>query len=399
MEPAMNAVYIVAATRTPVGKAPRGLFRQVRPDDLLIAAIRGALQQAHGLDPAAIEDVVMGCAFPEAEQGLNIARQAALLAGIPVTAGGMTVNRFCASGLSAIQIAADRIRSGEADLLLAGGVESMSRIPQGGYNPSYHPSLFLSDETVGVSYGMGLTAERVAAQWNISREDQDAYALKSHQRALAAQADDAFREEITPFTLQRRIPLQDSGEVSLEPLDVTQDEGPRADTTLEALSRLKPAFQLKGTVTAGNSSQMSDGAACLALASERALKTHGLVPLARVAGFSVKGVPPAIMGIGPVEAVPDLLNRSGLRLDQVDWIELNEAFAAQVLAVQKTLSLDPDRLNPLGGAIALGHPLGASGAIRATTVVHGLRRTGGRHGLVTLCVGMGQGMAALFERM
>ncbi|MHB8354571.1 MAG: acetyl-CoA C-acyltransferase [Burkholderiales bacterium] len=395
----MNSVYIVAATRTPVGRAGRGVFRNVRADDLLIAAIRGALKQTPGLDPEAIEDVVMGCAMPEGEQGLNIARSAALLAGVPVSAGGMTVNRFCASGLSALQIAADRIRVGEVDLMLAGGVESMSRIPMGGYHPSVNPAVFENTENLGMAYGMGITAENVARQWNISREDQDAFALQSHQRAIAAQKTGAFQAEITPVVVPQRLPIDNTGEVRVQPVLVAQDEGPRADTTLEALAHLKPAFQTKGSVTAGNSSQMSDGAACLILASESAVQRFALQPLVRVVGFSVKGVPPAIMGIGPVEAVPALLKRAGITQQQLDWIELNEAFAAQVLAVQKTLAFDPARLNPLGGAIALGHPLGASGAIRAATVIHGLCRSGGRYGMVTLCVGMGQGAAALFERV
>ncbi|MBU6505133.1 MAG: acetyl-CoA C-acyltransferase [Betaproteobacteria bacterium] len=394
----MNDVYVVAATRTPVGRA-RGVLRQVRADDLLIAAMRGALRQVPSLDPAAIEDVVMGCAMPEGEQGLNVARSAALLAGVPVHAGGMTVNRFCASGLSAIQIAADRIRVGAADVMLAGGVESMSRIPMGGFHPAPHPDLFLSRENEGLAYGMGLTAENVAQQWNVTREDQDAYALQSHQRALAAQQSGAFAQEITPLTVPHRTPLGESGEVAVHEALVEADEGPRADTSLQALSQLRPAFKAKGSVTAGNSSQMSDGAACLVLASAEAVKSHGLHPLARIVDFSVRGVAPEIMGIGPAKTVPSLLQRTGVSLQDIDWIELNEAFAAQVLAVQRLLGFDAARLNPVGGAIALGHPLGASGAIRVATLVHGLRRTSGRYGLVTLCVGMGQGIAGLFERV
>ncbi len=395
----MNSVYIVAATRTPVGRASRGVFRNVRADDLLIAAIQGALKQMPGLDPGAIEDVVIGCAMPEGEQGLNIARSAALLAGLPVHAGGITINRFCASGLSAIQIAADRIRVGEADVMMAGGVESMSRIPMGGYHPSIHPAVFQSTENLSIAYGMGITAENVAHQWNIKREDQDAFALQSHQRAITAQQEGAFRAEITPVIVQQRTPSRGTGEVLIQSITVQEDEGPRADTTLEALARLKPAFRVAGSVTAGNSSQMSDGAACLILASESAIQRFALQPLARVVGFAVKGVPPAIMGIGPVEAVPVVLKHAGLAQHQLDWIELNEAFAAQVLAVQRTLDFETGRLNPVGGAIALGHPLGASGAIRVTTLIHGLRRTGGRYGLVTFCVGMGQGAAGLFERV
>ena len=394
----MNDVYVVAATRTPVGRA-RGVFRGVRADDLLIAALRGALGQVPALDPAAVEDVIVGCAMPEGEQGLNVARSAALLAGIPEHAGGMTVNRFCASGLSALQIAADRIRVGAADVMLAGGVESMSRIPMGGFHPSPHPDVFLSRENTALAFGMGITAENVAHQWNISREEQDAYALRSHQRALDAGQSGAFAAEITPVTVRHRTPLGETGEATVEEERIDRDEGPRADSSLEALARLKPAFRAKGSVTAGNSSQMSDGAACLVLASEAALSRHGLQPLARIVDFSVRGVAPEVMGIGPVKAVPALLQRTGVALQDIDWIELNEAFAAQVLAVQRILGFDAERMNPLGGAIALGHPLGASGAIRAATLVHGLRRSGGRYGLVTLCVGMGQGIAGLFERV
>ncbi len=395
----MNDVFVVAATRTPVGRSGRGMFRQVRPDDLLIAVLRAVLKQAPGLDPQAIEDVVVGCAMPEGEQGLNIARTAALLAGLPISTAGMTVNRFCASGLSAIQIAADRIRVGEAQVMLAGGVESMSRIPMGGFNPSPNPLVFASNAHLGLAYGMGTTAEKVAHQWNITREEQDQFAFQSHQRALNAQSKHWFDAEITPFNLTLHAAQGHTGEVTLTHRTVAQDEGPREDTSLAGLAKLKPAFHPKGTVTAGNSSQTSDGAAALILASAAAIKQFGLTPLARIVGFNTVGVEPEIMGIGPVKAVPPLLARAGLRADQLDWIELNEAFAAQVLAVQKFLAFDPEKLNPQGGAIALGHPLGASGAIRATTALYGLQRTGGRYALVTLCVGMGQGIAGLFERV
>ncbi len=395
----MNDVFVVAATRTPVGRSGRGMFRHVRPDDLLIAALRAVLKQTPTLDPQAIEDVIVGCAMPEGEQGLNMARSAALLAGLPISTAGMTVNRFCASGLSAIQIAADRIRVGEAQVMLAGGVESMSRIPMGGFNPAPNPLVFASKAHLGLAYGMGTTAEKVAHQWNITREEQDAFAYESHQRALRAQAQQWFDAEISPFDLTRHDPEGTTGAVLQTHHTVTQDEGPRADTSLAGLAKLKPAFHPKGSVTAGNSSQTSDGAAALILASGQAIKQFGLTPLARVVGFNSVGVEPEIMGIGPVKAVPPLLNRAGIKSEHLDWIELNEAFAAQVLAVQKFLAFDPAKLNPLGGAIALGHPLGASGAIRTTTALHGLQRTKGRYALVTLCVGMGQGIAGLFERV
>lgn len=395
----MNDVFVVAATRTPVGRAGRGLFRHVRPDDLLIATLRALLKQTARLDPQAIEDVIIGCAMPEGEQGLNIARTSALLAGLPVSTAGMTVNRFCASGLSAIQIAADRIRVGEAQILLAGGVESMSRIPMGGFNPAPNPLIFATKAHLGLAYGMGTTAEKVAHQWNITREEQDAFALESHQRALRAQDQHWFDAEISPFDLTLYTPQGTTGSVLRTQRLVSQDEGPRADTSLAGLAKLKPAFHPKGSVTAGNSSQTSDGAAALILASAQAVKQFGLTPMARIVGFNTVGVEPETMGIGPVKAVPPLLARAGIKTEQLDWIELNEAFAAQVLAVQKFLAFDPSKLNPVGGAIALGHPLGASGAIRATTALHGLQRTQGRYALVTLCVGMGQGIAGLFERV
>ncbi len=391
--------YIVAATRTPVGKAPKGSLRNTRPDDLLVAAIRGALGAVPGLDPAAIEDAIVGCAMPEAEQGLNFARMAVLYAGLPASVGACTVNRFCSSGLNAIAMAADRIRVGEADVLIAGGAESMSMVPMSGNKPSFNPRLFESDANLGIAYGMGITAEKVAAQWKVGREAQDRFALASHERAIAAQASGEFRDEITAFEVVERTPDLQTGEVRLRRRPMEQDEGPRADTSLEALARLKPAFALKGSVTAGNSSQMSDGAGALILVSETALRRFGLTPLARFVSFAVRGVPPEIMGIGPKEAIPAALKSAGLQQQDLDWVELNEAFAAQALAVIDTLGLDRDRVNPLGGAIALGHPLGATGAIRAATVVHALRRRGLRHGMVTMCVGTGMGAAGIFERV
>ena len=395
----VQEAYIVAATRSPIGKSSRGFFRNMRPDDLLVKVLQSALAQAPGLDPNAIEDIVCGCAMPEGQQGLNIARTAAVLAGLPTRVGGVTINRFCASGVTAIQMAADRIRVGEADVMIAAGVESMSMVPMGGNAPSYSPLMFEKDENVGIAYGMGLTAEKVATQWKVSREAQDAFALQSHQRALAAQAAGFFTAETTPIEVIDRAPNLATGEVIEKKRVVSLDEGARADTSLEGLARLKNPFAARGTVTAGNSSQTSDGAGALILCSEKAVKQFGLKPLARFVSFAAKGVPPEYMGIGPIEAIPAALKNGGLTLDQIDWIELNEAFAAQSLAVINTLGLDQARVNPMGGAIALGHPLGATGAIRAATVIHALQRTQGKYGMVTMCIGMGQGAAGIFERV
>ena len=405
----LQDAYIVAASRTPIGKSHRGFFRNTRPDDLLVAALRGALAQVPSLDPKTIEDAIVGCAMPEGPQGLNVARVAALLAGLPDSVGGITVNRFCASGLSAVQMAADRIRVGEADVMIAAGCESMSMVPMSGNVPSFNPAIFGADENIGIAYGMGMTAEKVAQQWDVSRADQDAFALASHQKALAAQAAGEFGDEITPFEVIERSPDLASGTVRERRRTVSLDEGPRADTSLEGLAKLRPAFAAPkdpsgkatglGSVTAGNSSQTSDGAGALILASERAVREHGLTPLARFVSFASKGVPPSIMGIGPIEAIPVALRHAGLQLGDLDWIELNEAFAAQALAVIRSVGLDPSKVNPLGGAIALGHPLGATGAIRAATVVHGLRRRQQRYGMLTMCVGTGQGAAGIFERV
>jgi acetyl-CoA acyltransferase len=399
MSKQVQDAYIVAATRTPIGRSARGFFRNTRPDDLLAATLRAAMAQVPGLDPKAVEDVICGCAIPEGQQGLNVARIAAVLAGLPTSVGGITVNRFCASGLSAVQMAADRIRVGEAEVMIAAGVESMSMVPMMGNAPSLSPSIFLRDEDVGIAYGMGLTAEKVAQQWKVSREAQDAFALASHQRAIRAQQAGEFADEITPIEVTERTPNLDTGEVSAKTRSVTLDEGARADTTLEALAKLKPVFAARGSVTAGNSSQTSDGAGALILASEAAVKRFGLTPLARFVSFASRGVPPHIMGIGPIEAIPAALRSAGLMQHDIDWFELNEAFAAQSLAVIHSLGLDPTKVNPMGGAIALGHPLGATGAIRSATVVHALRRKNLKYGMVTMCVGMGQGAAGIFERV
>ena len=394
----LQDAYVVAATRTPIGKAPRGVFRHMRPDDLLVRVLQSAMSQVPQLDPKLVEDVIAGCAFPEAEQGLNVARMAALLAGLPDTVGGVTVNRYCASGLTAVAMAADRIRVGQADVMIAAGVESMSMVPMMGHHPSINARV-LEEDKIGMIYGMGLTGERVAAQWKISREVQDAFALASHQKALAAQQSGEFRDEITPVEVVEKFPNLETGQIDIVTRTVTEDEGVRADTSMEALARLRPAFSAKGSVTAGNSSQTSDGAGALVLVSEKILKQCNLTPLARFVSFAVRGVPPDIMGIGPKEAIPAALRHAGITQDQLDWIELNEAFAAQSLAVIQDLGLDTEKLNPLGGAIALGHPLGATGAIRSATLVHGLRRRGLKYGMVTMCVGTGMGAAGVFERV
>ncbi|MFZ5522879.1 MAG: acetyl-CoA C-acyltransferase [Pseudomonadota bacterium] len=394
----VQEAYIVAATRTPVGKAPRGMFRNTRPDDLLAHVLTSVLAQAPSLDPASIGDVIVGCAMPEAEQGINVARIALLLADLPNTVPGLTINRFCSSGLQAVALAADRIRLGEADVMLAAGMESMSMVPMMGNKIAFNPAIF-EDEHVAIAYGMGITAEKVAERWKVSREAQDAFALQSHERAIAAIKNGEFRDEITPYHISEHVPDMSSREVKVKKRDTTQDEGPRADTTLEALAKLKPVFAQKGSVTAGNSSQMSDGAAAVLLCSESALKRYNLTPIGKFLGFSVAGVPPEIMGIGPKEAIPRVLKQVGLRLDDIGWIELNEAFAAQSLAVIQDVGLDPKIVNPLGGAIALGHPLGATGAIRTATLLHGLRRRKQKYGMVTMCIGTGMGAAGIFEAL
>ena len=395
----VQEAYIVAATRTPVGKAPRGMFRNTRPDDLLAHVIKSVLAQAPMLDPAAIGDVIAGCAMPEAEQGMNVARIALLLAGLPDTVPGMTVNRFCSSGLQAVAIAADRIRLGCAEVMLACGVESMSMVPMMGNKVAFNPAIFEHDEHYAIAYGMGLTAERVAEKWGVSREDQDAFALQSHLRALAGINNGEFEAEISPYSITAHVPDMNSREVRIEVNEARQDEGPRADTSIEALGRLKTVFAKNGSVTAGNSSQMSDGAGAVLLCSESALKRYNLTPIGKFLGLSVAGVPPYIMGIGPVEAIPRVLKQVGLSLADMGWIELNEAFAAQTLAVIREVGLDPAIVNPLGGAIALGHPLGATGAIRTATLLHGMKRRKQKYGMVTMCIGTGMGAAGVFESL
>jgi len=398
MSSQIRDAYIVAATRTPVGKAPRGMLRHVRPDDMLAHVIQSVLAQVPAIEPKEVADVVVGCAFPEAEQGLNMARIGALLAGLPDTVPGVTVNRYCSSGLNAVQIAADRIRVGEAEVVIAGGSESMSMVPMMGNKVALNPEIFAKEENYAIAYGMGITAEKVAQQWHVSRQDQDAFALESHKRAVAASASGAFAAEISPLEITYRTPDLKSSEVRYAKKTLGQDEGPRADTSLEALAKLKTVFDAKGTVTAGNSSQTSDGAAAVLLVSEAVLKRHGLTPLARYVTFAVRGVPPAIMGIGPRVAIPAALEQSGVGRDQLKWIELNEAFAAQALAVIRDIGLDPQLVNPNGGAIALGHPLGATGAIRTATLVHGMRRKGLKgYGMVTMCIGTGMGAAGILE--
>jgi acetyl-CoA acyltransferase len=399
MSKQIQDAYIVAAKRTPIGKAPKGSFKNLRPDDLLVASIQAALKEVPRLDPKVIEDAIIGCAIPEAEQGLNVARISTLLSGLPNTVGGVTVNRFCASGLTALAMAADRIRVGEADAMIAGGTENMSMVPMMGNRPSMNMHIFDKDENIGIAYGMGMTAEKVAQQWKVSREDQDAFALASHQKTVKALQSGDYNDEIVPIEVIEKFPDLATGEVQVKTRTVSADEGARADTTLEALAKLRPVFAAKGSVTAGNSSQTSDGAGALIVVSEKILKQFNLTPLARFVSFAVRGVPPEIMGIGPKFAIPAALQNAGLKQDDMQWIELNEAFAAQALAVIRDLGLNPDVLNPVGGAIARGHPLGATGAIRAATVVHALRRKNLKYGMVTMCVGTGMGAAGILERV
>ncbi len=393
----MSDAYIVSAVRTPVARAFKGGFRNVRPDDLLAHALKTALAEVPDLDPARVEDVIVGCAMPEAEQGMNVARIGALLAGLPDNVPGVTVNRFCSSGLQTIAMAADRIRLGEADVMIAAGTETMTMVPMMGHKVAMNPKVFDDNENVAIAYGMGITAEKVAQQWNVSREDQDAFAYRSHQKAIAA-IDGGEFTEIRPYTVTSRVPDPKTGQVREIETVIDTDEGPRRDTSPEALGKLRTVFDARGSVTAATSSQMSDGAGALVLVSERVLKELNLKPLAVFRGFSVAGVPAEIMGIGPIKAIPKVFKQTGISQQELDWIELNEAFAAQALAVMRTVELDPDKVNPLGGAIALGHPLGATGAILAAKLIHGLQRRQQRYGMVTMCIGTGMGAAGIFER-
>ena len=390
----MPTAYILDACRTPGGKAYRGVFRHTRPDDLAAAAIRALLERS-ATDPAVVEDVILGCAFPEAEQGMNVARIAALKAGLPVTVPAQTINRFCASGLQAIATAAERIMAGGADCIVAGGAESMSAVPMGGHAFRANPGLVATQPEVYAA--MGITAELLAERYRIGREAQDTFALESQRKAAAAQDAGRFVAELVPVTAERVKFIE--GQPQSTMITVDRDEGIRPETTLAGLAQLQPVFKVGGTVTAGNSSQMTDGAAAVLVVSEAFLARSGRTALARIVAYAVTGVAPEIMGIGPVSAVPAVLQRAGLRLDQVDLVELNEAFAAQALAVTGELGLDPARLNVNGGAIALGHPLGATGAKLTATLLHELQRRRQRYGLVTLCVGGGMGAAGIFERI
>lgn len=393
--------YVVAAVRTPVGRAFKGSLSRARPDDLLAHVLRGAVSQVPAMPAAAIEDVIIGCAMPEGEQGMNVARIGALLAGLPDTVPAVTVNRFCSSGLQTVSMAADRIITGAADVVVAGGTESMSMVSMMGNKVAFNPAVVDNDEHHGIAFGMGLTAEKVAQRWGVSREDQDAFALRSHQRAIAAIQSGDQQRGLLAYEAVRHVPGE-QGAIAEMHATVAVDEGPRADTSAEALARLRPVFAAGGSVTAGNSSQMSDGAAALVLMSERAVRQYDVEPLAVFRGFAVAGVAPEIMGVGPVAAIPKVLERTGLSVQQLDWVELNEAFAAQALAVIREAGLDEEKTNPLGGAIALGHPLGATGAVLSTKLIHNLharaRRDGrSQFGMVTMCIGTGMGAAGIYE--
>lgn len=394
----MREAVLVSSVRTAVGKAFKGTLRATRPDDLAAVAIREAVARVPGLEPREIEDVILGCAMPEAEQGMNVARIASLRAGLPVEAAAITVNRFCASGLQAIAMAAERILLGHSEVIVAGGTESMSLIPMGGHKISPNP--WLMDHYPDAYLGMGLTAENLARKYGITREDADWFSYESHQKALAAIRAGKFRDEIVPVEVTwTEVNGADGNRPRTTKVFFDTDEGPRADTTLEALAKLKPAFHVRGTITAGNASQMSDGAAAAVVMSAERASALGAKPLARFVAYAVAGCPPEEMGIGPVFAIPKALKMAGLKLEQIDVIELNEAFAAQALAVIRLAGLDPARVNPNGGAIALGHPLGCTGAKLTATILRELQRRNGRYGLVTMCVGGGMGAAGIFERL
>jgi acetyl-CoA acyltransferase len=392
----MNDAVIVSAVRTAVGKAPKGTLRDTRPDDLGAVVIKEAIARVPGLEPSEIDDVIMGCAMPEAEQGMNVARAAAIRAGLPVETSAMTINRFCSSGLQSIAMAADRIRTNGAQIIIAGGLESMSMIPMGGH--IIRPNPYLIEHYPDFYLSMGLATENVARKYEVSRAEQDEFALRSHQRAVAALDANKFQEETVSLTVSVEE-FDAKGKKQQREVIFDQDEGPRRDTSAEALGKLKPAFQLNGTITAGNSSQMSDGAAAAVVMSEDRAKQLGAKPLARLVAYATAGCPPEEMGIGPVFAIPKALKLAGLTLDQIEVIELNEAFAAQSLAVIKMLELNPDKVNVNGGAIALGHPLGCTGAKLTASILRELERRNGRYGMVTMCVGGGMGAAGILERL
>ncbi|MDT5155786.1 MAG: acetyl-CoA acyltransferase [Acidobacteriota bacterium] len=392
----MRDAVIVSAVRTAVGKAPKGTLRNTRPDEMGAAVIEEALRRAEGLDRAEVEDVIMGCAMPEAEQGMNVARAAAIRAGLPVETSAMTINRFCSSGLQSIAIAADRIRTGGAEVIVAGGLETMSLIPMGGHH--IRPNPYLVEHYPDFYLNMGLATENVARKYEVSREEQDAFAFRSHQRAAAAQDAGRFDDEIVPLKVTFEE-LNERGKKTTREVTFTRDEGVRRDSSEESLAKLKPAFHVKGTITAGNASQMSDGAAAVVVMSDERARQLNLKPLARFVAYATAGCPPEEMGIGPVQAIPKVLKLAGLKLEDIDVIELNEAFAAQSLAVVRVLGLDPERVNVNGGAIALGHPLGCTGAKLTATILRELERRNGRYGLVTMCVGGGMGAAGIFERL
>jgi acetyl-CoA acyltransferase len=392
----MRDAVIVSAVRTAVGKAPKGTLRDTRPDEMGAAVIKEALARAPGLEPAEIEDVIMGCAMPEAEQGMNVTRSAAIRAGLPVETSAMTINRFCSSGLQSIAIAADKIRAGGAEAIIAGGLETMSMIPMGGH--VIRPNPYLVEHYPDFYLNMGLATENVARKYEVTREEQDAFALQSHQRAARALDEEKFKDEVVPLAVTFEE-LDEKGRKQRREVTFDKDEGVRRDSSIEGLAKLKPAFHLKGTITAGNASQMSDGAAAAVVMSDARARELGLKPLARFVAYATAGCPPEEMGIGPVFAIPKALKLAGLSLDQIDLIELNEAFAAQSLAVIKELGLDPEKVNVNGGAIALGHPLGCTGAKLTATILRELERRKGRYGMVTMCVGGGMGAAGIFERI
>ncbi len=391
----MRDAVIVTSLRTAVGKAKKGTLRDVRPDEMAAEVIKAAVERTPGLDPASVDDILIGCAMPEAEQGMNVARIAALRAGMPVSVPAATINRFCSSGLQTIAMAAERIMVGSADIIIAGGTETMSLVPMGGFKVVPNPVLVESRPETYLN--MGLTAERVANEYNVSREDQDRFSFRSHQRAVAAIRAGKFAEEIVPLRVNRKV--RRGGKNFVEEIMFDTDEGPRGDTDIEKLAQLKPVFMQGGTVTAGNSSQMSDGAAASVVMSSEKAKELGLKPMAKFVSFAVAGVPPEVMGIGPIKAVPKALKLAGLRLEDVDVIELNEAFASQALAVIRELGMDEEKVNVNGGAVALGHPLGCTGAKLTATLLHEMKRSNAEYGMVTMCIGGGMGAAGIFQNL